>query len=346
MKTSVLFGLVALSFLSVANAPAQSDTKLVLIMPPVLAAHDGPLSGKGYFPRDAIWYQDISKSDLDAQSGAVINWLASHGGWGNGNVFQLDFSLKVLHLKSSVAKRAFIPTGDFFSPDCDLLPVPMPATGSIEGNPGYACLDDGDCHLLVADWEEDRLYEMWRANISGSNFYGGCLAVWDMSRVYPLSGRGEQCTSADAAGYPIAPLLFNADEVASGAIDHALRFILPNDRIREKIYVHPATHSTSATSGEPDAPPYGARLRLKADFDMNRLPNQAARVVARAMQNYGMFLADGGSIAMTAESDMYTTAKWEGLLGPRDLDTLRVTDFEMVEAGERIPLTYDCVRSN
>ena len=57
-----------------------------------------------------------------------------------------------------------------------------------------------------------RLYEMWRANIEGDDFYGGCLAVWDTSITYPADGRGEQCTSADAAGFPIAPLLFSADE--------------------------------------------------------------------------------------------------------------------------------------
>lgn len=105
-----------------------------------------------------------------------------------------------------------------------------------------------------------------------------------MDRVYPPSGRGEQCTSADAAGYPIAPLLFDADEVAAGSIDHAIRFILPNDRIRRGEYVHPATHGTPATRGPSDAPAYGTRLRLRADFPLESLPNPAARVVARGMQ--------------------------------------------------------------
>jgi len=186
---------------------------------------------------------------------------------------------------------------------------------------------------------------MWRADIRGSDFRGGCLAVWDMTRVYPPSGRGEQCTSADAAGYPIAPLLFTADEVAAGSIDHAIRFILPNARIRSGVYVHPATHGTRSTSGPGEAPPYGARLRLRADYPLDRLPNAGARVVARAMQRYGILLSDGGNIALTARSDRSTTAKWSGLLGPRDLDALRPGDFAMIEAGERIPLTLDCVRN-
>ena len=33
------------------------------------------------------------------------------------------------------------------------------------------------------------------------------------------------------------------------------------------------------------------------------------------MQRYGMLLADGGSIALTAQSDRFTAHKWAGLLG-------------------------------
>ena len=153
------------------------------------------------------------------------------------------------------------------------------------------------------------------------------------------------CTSADAAGFPIAPLLFTADEVAAGHIDHAIRFILPNSRIRQHVYVHPATHTTNPTSGPATAPPYGVRLRLRADYPLASLPNEGARVVARAMQKYGMFLADGGNIALTAQSDTFTTAKWNGLLGPHDLAALHVSDFQMVAAGDRYSIAVDCVRT-
>jgi serine/threonine-protein kinase len=190
-----------------------------------------------------------------------------------------------------------------------------------------------------------RLFEMWRADIRGDSFRGGCLAVWDMTRVYPPSGRGEQCTSADAAGFPIAPLLFDADEVAAGRIDHAIRFILPNATIRAREYVHPATHGTRATGGPPEGPPYGARLRLRGDYPLASLPNEGARTVARAMQRYGMLLSDAGRVALTARSDRSTRAKWAGLIGPLDLAALRPRDFQMIEAGERIPLTNDCVRN-
>jgi serine/threonine-protein kinase len=67
-------------------------------------------------------------------------------------------------------------------------------------------------------------------------------------------------------------------------------------------------------------------------------------VVARALQRYGMLLADGGQVALTAQSDRFTTAKWDGLLGSRDLELIQVRDFQMVDGGARIPYTGDCNR--
>jgi serine/threonine-protein kinase len=94
-----------------------------------------------------------------------------------------------------------------------------------------------------------------------------------------------------------------------------------------------------------DAPPYGTRLRLRPDFPLDTLPNDGARVVARAMQKYGMLLADGGTIALTAQSDVYSKSKWSQLLGTRDLQAIRPADFQMIAAGTRIRLTLDCVRN-
>jgi len=58
---------------------------------------------------------------------------------------------------------------------------------------------DGDCHLLVIHDTQKKLYEMWRTNITGGTFYGGCATVWDLTRDYVPHGRGEGCTSATPA---------------------------------------------------------------------------------------------------------------------------------------------------
>jgi len=305
-----------------------------------LSAVAGP---QHYFPAGNPWTIDVSNAAMDPDSGAIITWLNQQG-FGTGQM-RIDFTIDVLIADASTPKRDFQPTDDFYSPDCDQVPVPVPVGGNLEGETGYACTTDGDCHLLVVDQPASKLYEMWRANIVGPDFFGGCLAVWDLGRVYGPTGRGEQCTSADAAGYPIAPLLFTADEVKAGAIEHAIRFILPNASIRSGEYVHPATHSTSAASGPKTAPPYGARLRLRADFPLASLPSDGARVVARGLQKYGMLLADGGNIALTAQTDRHTQAKWDGLLGSHDLVSITPGDFEVIALGTPLALTNDCLRS-
>lgn len=287
----------------------------------------------GYFPAGAVWCEDVSDAPTHPNSATVVAWL-EQAGWGNNDNFQIDFSIEVLEADADTPRRSFEATGDFYTPDCDWVEVPVPEGGAIEGEEGYACTSDGDCHLIVAARDENLLYEMWRANIVDDVFYGGCLAVWDMGVVYDDEGRGQGCTSADAAGFPIAPLLFTADEVAAGSIDHAIRFILPNAHIRNLIYSPPATHSTNATSGPIEAPPYGVHLRLRPDFPVDDLPSEGAKVVAAALQTHGMFLADGGQIALTAQSDRFSANTWDGLLAPQDLVSLRPMDFEVIDHGE------------
>ena len=192
-------------------------------------------------PADSVWREDISSAPLHPDSATVISWLEGVGGWGSGDM-RIDFSIEVLHADGATPFLNFIPTGNFFDPDCDHVPVPVPAGGALEGEDGYEC-SGGDCHLLVVHDPTATLYEMWTADITEGVFSGGCLAVWNLEALYPPEGRGEQCTSADAAGFPIAPLLISPDEVAAGSIDHALRFILPNPRMHEDVYVRPASHA-------------------------------------------------------------------------------------------------------
>lgn len=310
------------------------------------------------FPPGSVWHQDVSQAPLAAGSAAMLSTLQGLGGWGNGDRFQIDFSMYVLQAEAGAPTATVVawPDADgYYAPDCDApgFAFPLPAGGAIEGSTGYVCAnEDEDCHLLVQ--QGGTLFEAYAATVASGDLQTICAVRWDLNKRYPRSGRGEQCTSADAAGFPIAPLLFNADEVAAaipagGDLGHALRFILPNARIANDRYVHPATHGTLATSGPDASVPYGARLRLRADFDLSRY-NAAAQVLLRTMQRYGIVLADGGNIALTGESDRYTTAKWaalgidEHVFADGD-PSPRVTDFEIVETGPRHVVTYDCVRN-
>jgi hypothetical protein len=298
-----------------------------------------------YFPVGAIWTHSVIHDPVDPRSSTIINWLENAGGWGTGQM-RVDFGMRVMEADWGTVHVPFHKGSAFYANDSDVIPsFPLPAGGGAEGQKNYHCpTEHEDCHLIVVDRRQHTLYEAFEADEKDGTLYADYVGLWDLSRVYPLSGRGEQCTSADAAGFPIAPLLFNADELAVGRINHAIRFVLPNPRIRAHVYVHPASHA-GGPAGPDTAPPYGAHFRLKASYDLSQL-KPAARVVAKAMQKYGMFLSDGGSIALTAQNDADTTAKYSDVgFTTHDLKALKVSDFEVLELGPIIPLTYGCARN-
>jgi hypothetical protein len=316
----------------------------------------GSSVGDGLFQVPEPWNTPVDCDPVDPQSSTIISALESTGGWGNGNVFQIDTSINILYATSSTPMVPFTLSSGSCSPDCDsVTSFPVPAGGAVEGETGYACNGGGDCHLLVVDQANHTLYEMWQAFYPPSATVfnsGGGPFLWDLTMAYPPNLRGDGCTSADAGGFPIAAMLFTADEVAAGHIDHAIRFILPNSSIRDDaLYVHPATHSgvnTHAPVTRPNAPPYGVHFRLKASFDLTTLPSVGAQTVAKALQKYGMFLADGGNIALTAANDQFTTAQWTDAdvnVDPKALSSLQVSDFEVVNLGTVITTGDNCVRN-
>ena len=316
---------------------------------------------------NAIWNVDVSQATLRPNSAAMMAHLAafSPSGWGDDRDFDfhIDFSFYVLHANGSTPTRPIVAwpsTNDYYFTDCDDpgAPFPLPDVGGIEGTdpPGYACgASDNDCHLLVVNDASKVLYEAYATNSAdASGIHAICGLRWDLTKTYPRYGRGEHCTSADGAGFPVAPLLFNADEVwaaaqAHGDLGHAIRFIVGNNRMMNDRYVHPASHGTFATSDtHANAVPYGSRLKLKQSFDVNGFSsNQAVRAILRTLQKYGMFLSDGGGVPLTAESDAFTTYKWDADLGidSHSLYGIRPTDFDVVEAGDPMPVTYNCVRT-
>jgi hypothetical protein len=139
--------------------------------------------------------------------------------------------------------------------------------------------------------------------------------------------RPEGWTSADAAGLPIFPGLVRYDEVASGHIDHALRFTVSRT---QRAYLHPATHWASSST-DANLPPMGLRLRLKASFDVTGYTGQA-RVVLNALEKYGMIVADNGS-------NWFISGAQDTRWNDDDLNQLKLVPgsaFEVVNTGESL----------
>jgi hypothetical protein len=356
------FGVLVLLCATAVGCGANTDGK------PASAASGEPTAGAtpnataepstsgDLFSAAQPWTTDVSGAAKSDRSDAIIQSLNDLGGWGAGNKFQADFSIPVFIADSSTPRRQVVGADEYCfgaAPDCDEVPaqMPVPADANFEGSSDLTCdisgntETQGDCHLLVVEKDEGKLYEIYQGTTAGDDITAVGFFVWDLTKTYPDTLRGEQCTSADAAGFPIAPLTPTADEVASGAINHALRFILPNDRMKEGVYVAPATHAGGPESTDPNAPPYGVRFRLKADFDESGY-TEPQKVVLEALKTHGMLLSDGGEIPLTFADDRKTTAKWADLgIDSNSFSDITVDQFEVVELGPEISLTYECVRN-
>ncbi len=281
---------------------------------------------------DSIFYKDVTASPVATNSKALTDAIR----FGTGKPM-VDFSVKVMQVNAGTPKTSVQFKPDY-TPDSDSTPVPVPTGGALEEEAGYTCTQGGDCHLIVVDDSTHKLFEMWSVQNAAGPYQAAQLSVWDLTKHYGDQGRGMGCTSADAAGLAIMPGLIGVRETKAGAIKHALRFILPNAKIRKgPSFVAPATHGTSATSSS-GGPAFGMRLRLKPSFSEASVTSPGAKALVRALKTYGMILADGGNYALTGEDDKLEKAKdptmtWDGLLAAGDVSGITPADFEVLDHG-------------
>jgi hypothetical protein len=171
-----------------------------------------------------------------------------------------------------------------YASESDPGPYPVPANAPIEGGGKKG---HGDKHVLVVQEGSCIDYELYKARRRGEGWVAASGAVFNL-RSDAL--RPEGWTSADAAGLPIFPLLARYPEVSSGQIDHALRVTVPST---QNGYIHPATHYASSSSN-PNLPPMGLRLRLKASYSLAGFSGESL-VILEALKRYGLIVADNGS---------------------------------------------------
>jgi hypothetical protein len=296
------------------TAPAVSPTPTVAVPTPV-GTRTG---GCSVFPANNIWNRNIAALPTHALSNNYIASIGAsaylHADFGSGTWNGGPIGIPFVTVPGTQPRVPIYFTD--YPDESDPGPYPVPTNAPIEGGPNGT----GDRHVLVIDRDNCVLYEMfysfpqpdgsWRASAG---------ARW------PLTSnalRPAGWTSADAAGLPIYAGLVRYDEVAGGAIRHALRFTAPRT---QRAYLWPARHYAS-TSTDPNLPPMGLRVRLKAGVDISGYPQQV-RVILQALKDYGMFLADNGSAWYISGAP---DERWNNDT-LRLLHNLRGSDFEAVD---------------
>ncbi len=259
------------------------------------------------FPATNVWNRRVDSLPVASNSATLINTIGA-GQRGHPDFGEyLGYGIPVNVVGASTPRSSVSFT---WPSESDAGPYPIPSNPKIEGG--------GDRHILMWDVERCRLYELFAAHRTSSGWRAGSGAIWNL-RSNALRPNG--WTSADAAGLPILPGLVRYDEVAAGAIHHAIRFTAPETR---NAHIYPARHHAGAGSSS-SLPPMGLRVRLKAGFDMGDY-SPRMRVILIAMQRYGMILADNGSPwFFSGVSDV----RWDDE-ELNQLKDLRGSDFEVV----------------
>ena len=276
------------------------------------------LNGFVPFPANSLWNTDISLAPVDPNSANLINYIGPsvtvHADFGSGEYSGQSIGIPYQVVSGSQPK-VNVKLGLYASED-DPGPMPIPSNALIEGYPKPG---NGDRHVLVLEKDGCWLYELGNAYLKSGNWSADAAAVWDMTI---NEQRPYTWTSADAAGLPIFPGLARYDEVAAGGINHALRFTVPHTR---QAFTPPATHWAS-TITDANAPPMGMRLRLKSSFDISGF-SAANQVILRALQKYGLILADNGSAVYISGAP---DPRWNNS-DLHALGQITASDFEVVQ---------------
>jgi len=326
---------------------AASNAQCPATVPAQGAALPAPLP---LFPADNWWNADISSAPVDSNSASLIAFI-NNGGTrklhpdfgGEASPGSVDiYGMPYAVVDGAQPKQAVtfqywdesdgvnMATGQgvpFYPIPSQAITEPHWVEGGAPGNVDQR--SQGDRHLLLIDCTNRALYELYNVyyNATQARWYAGSGAFFDMKT---NQRRPDTWTSADAAGLAIFPGLVRYDEAWNAAITdigHAFRVTVR----ATNGYVYPASHRAGSTAG---ALPLGARLRLKTNVGgadpALRTSNPNVQKIFRAMQKYGLIVADNGS-------DMYITGtfdtRWDnGVLNPA-FALLSAGDFEVVKLG-------------
>ena len=168
------------------------------------------------------------------------------------------------------------------------------------------------------------LYETFNTHHCNGKWSASSETIWDLTQ---FEKRPYGWTSADAAGLPIMPGLVRYDEVAAGAINHAIRFTLSANQKRcQRRILRPARGPRCRQNNACTNNVMGMRIRLKAGFDISTF-SKTNQVILTAMKKYGMILADNGS-------NLYFQGTPDSRWNDDDLDKLGSiagSNFEVVQ---------------
>jgi hypothetical protein len=317
-----LLALVMLCATGVAAAQTCSGLSL---------GNNASLNGFIPFPADNVWNTNIASVPVDPNSDAITS-ATGFAGLHLHHDFWSDYGMPYVVVDSATTPSVPINVIDYAS-ESDVVVAPYPAAAPIEGYPadcsGWPDTYVGDSHVFVLDRANCFLYETFNTHRCNGLYNASSETIWDMNN---YETRPWGWTSADAAGLAIFPGLVRYDEIASGAIKHALRFTMSKtkDDANGGYFVYPASHAAGNTWSVSNV--MGMRIRLKAGFDISGF-SAVNQIILTAMKQYGMILADnGGYFYFQGVAD----SRWDDS-DLNNLDAIASSNFEVVQMTPEFP---------
>ena len=211
-------------------------------------------------------------------------------------------------------------------------PVPIPnAAGDIRPAGPLGISADG--WMVLLDVANEMSYDFWTAttarDASGNSLGGGSVGTTvfaaGAAEFFDITGPGanpDDVSSARAAGTPLLAGLILPEDVASGAISHALACALPRNRnlapdptmpLATDYFYPTSTTETDWYNTNPHALASGQRLRLKdsmVDEEGTTIDESALAPITRmyleALRMYGVYIVDNAEGFAFYAEDIHT----------------------------------------
>ncbi|UCD28258.1 MAG: Ig-like domain-containing protein [Planctomycetota bacterium] len=247
-----------------------------------------------FFASNSFWNTPIgSNPQIDQNSSTMIDRFNQVVSQFSGIWLGFDHDVVPIYFADANTPQQNVTLTALWSPITTRSNVPIPS---------HALPDCGDDNFMsILDTVNNVFYDFWQVTKQSDGSWSGS---WVSS---PLAANGDGSfpgTFEDAkmgvrvSQFPLATGLVWPHELSAGKIEHALVFAY--NFTRSGVYSTPAK-GTDGANNDLSAIPIGALLQLDPSLNLDTLNLTAyEKVIANALQNYGMYLGDsGGGISIS-----------------------------------------------
>lgn len=340
LSKSAILLLALIAGCTTQSTPTQAPTDQIALTPMVAATTTStamPTSIEMQVPysKNSIWNTPIGPlPKYDINSAEMVSTLAfsnegrivTAGEAFNHPVYYADETTPRWDIRCMINECTIASSDQDIKRTNVVKGVPIPR----DAQPGA----DSDGRMIIIDKVTHTEYNISKANRTATGWEAGTVSVYNILWNGTPVGH-----SSRGSGIPAMAGLLRPWEIRQSRIEHALAF--GYTETAENKCVFPASKA-DGHSTQPFAIPEGARLQLdpsltEADFDRMGL-SQNAKVIARALQEYGMILVDtSGSFKLYMEdliNNPFAIEQWtdpELNLTKESLYNIPYTAFHVLE---------------